>query len=631
MQMRLQRAEGSEPCGLFCTLIRWHRIVYAVLLIGMTLFPWGISSSPTAFAQGGSVNLLQNPGFETGNLSPWARWTLNPNDPGIVTIESSHIHSGTRNARIQPEGKEVVIYQTVSVIPGQKHFLSAWVSTNGMTAYLRWWSNATGVPQVCGQTNLIWPTYAYLSCELTVPAGTTSFNVQLSGNAAAGKWAVTDDWSLTKWNGIQNSGFETGSLSPWARWTLNPNDPGIVDVEDCCANHTPGGMWDAYIQPEGPEVVIYQTVSLTPGQKYFLSAWVSTNGMTAYLRWWSNATGVPQVCDQSSTVWPAYDYLSCELTVPAGTTNFNVQLSGTAPSGKWAVTDDWFLAVASPATTSRYMQTTDATTLYNLGCSRGTAGQSGVIVLDFGDPGKNPAYGAWHPSTSTFATVTQIREAAKSFLSGYWNCSPIGANITLAIGTTNAGSLSLTDLSNHGQAWAQMVNEVDTWLGTTNKRSKEAVVGASDMQLDWNSAENTRAWADGYDSVNNRPYYNFGSCEGCPYSGNPNSAPNNNWAKDDVWYVSWGVQSAWPLPEIYNTSGKNADQWYRMSLYSYSDHGLRMSFRGVLTQWDACQGQSCAGIDNTPGAGWGQLYSWLNFDSRTAQYLSWSTDISWYD
>jgi len=76
MQMRLQRAEGSEPCGLFCTLIRWHRIVYAVLLIGMTLFPWGISSSPTAFAQGGSVNLLQNPGFETGNLSPWARWTL---------------------------------------------------------------------------------------------------------------------------------------------------------------------------------------------------------------------------------------------------------------------------------------------------------------------------------------------------------------------------------------------------------------------------------------------------------------------------------------------------------------------------------------------------------------------------
>ena len=200
----------------------------------MTLFPWGISSSPTAFAQGGSVNLLQNPGFETGNLSPWARWTLNPNDPGIVTIESSHIHSGTRNARIQPEGKEVVIYQTVSVIPGQKHFLSAWVSTNGMTAYLRWWSNATGVPQVC---------------------------------------------------------------------------------------------------------------------------------------------------DQSSTVWPAYDYLSCELTVPAGTTNFNVQLSGTAPSGKWAVTDDWFLAVASPATTSRYMQTTDATTLYNLGCSRGTAGQSGVIVM----------------------------------------------------------------------------------------------------------------------------------------------------------------------------------------------------------------------------------------------------------
>jgi len=55
-----------------------------------------------------------------------------------------------------------------------------------------------------------------------------------------------------------------------------------------------------------------------------------------------------------------------------------------------------------------------------------------------------------------------------------------------------------------------------------------------------------------------------------------------------------------------------------------------MVIKGAFTQWQACQDRPpCVGIDNTPGVGWLQLYNELNPDSRTAQDLDWSTDITW--
>jgi hypothetical protein len=83
------------------------------------------------------------------------------------------------------------------------------------------------------------------------------------------------------------------------------------------------------------------------------------------------------------------------------------------------------------------------------------------------------------------------------------------------------------------------------------------------------------------------------------------------------------------LPEIYNTYGANAWQWQNLSLYSYVNHNKRLTIMGAFTQWQACQGRSCSGVDNRPEVGWRQLSEALNFDSRTAQSLPWSTDITW--
>lgn len=171
-------------------------------------------------------------------------------------------------------------------------------------------------------------------------------------------WAVST--SLTTFaqtgNLIQNANFETGNLAPWARFVYNPNDPGIVKVEPCCANHTPGGTWNAYIQPQGQYVEMYQWVPVSANRRYRLGAWVSTGpenttGMTAYLRWWSNAQGgFLGECGSTRAIWPNYVKLTeppCDLVVPSGTTQLNVHLAGTAPSGRWAVTDDWTLTQLS--------------------------------------------------------------------------------------------------------------------------------------------------------------------------------------------------------------------------------------------------------------------------------------------
>jgi hypothetical protein len=157
--------------------------------------------------------------------------------------------------------------------------------------------------------------------------------------------------------------------------------------------------------------------------------------------------------------------------------------------------------------------------------------------------------------------------------------------------------------------------------------------GANDMEPGWDSPSETRAWVNGFfSSTPVVALYNYGSCDSCPYFNCLSCTPPNGWSLDDIWYISWGATGAYPLPEIYLSSGANADQWYRMGVYAYTNHGSSMNFSGVFTQWQACQDvgpNACPYTGNTPATGWTQLYNALNGDSRTKQPLDWSTDISW--
>lgn len=315
-----------------------------------------------------------------------------------------------------------------------------------------------------------------------------------------------------------------------------------------------------------------------------------------------------------------------------------------------------------PATTSIYVTKTDAQSLNTSGCNLASKGQSGIIILDFGDAYPYSGNIARLPSVLIPVTSGQVESLTEAFLSGYWRCSQAGQYITVSVGTDNC-SLGTPDGTHcplggnnltyaHGQAWAQIVNDVSNWICCigTSYMSREGVAGGIDAELQWNTPAVTENWVNGYSSVSGVPgYYDFGNCNSCPnnvYSGGLGWVPNNGWTNGDIWYVAWGAIKAFAVPEIYLTNTANADQWYRVALFAVGCNGAcsslcqtyscisvnQISFSGTLTQWGACQTAGCIGTDNRPEDGWEQLWQALNTtttDSRTAVTPPYSTDITW--
>ena len=294
--------------------------------------------------------------------------------------------------------------------------------------------------------------------------------------------------------------------------------------------------------------------------------------------------------------------------------------------------------------TSYYMLTVDSSTLYNMGCilgqyDRDLAGsRETVVVLDFGSPKKvGSEYGAdlfWMGPVS----ITQITNAVKNFGMGYYTCAAGDreSKIYVGIGTTNyhTSISNVTDFWNHGMAWANMVNAVNDYFISQGYSGQVLAVGADDIELSWNTSTISTAWVNGYNSTHKYDWYDFGTLDGCATRSWPNYANcGNGWTRDQVWYAVYGTAPAWPLPEIYLENGVNAQQWALLSLYSKVYKGYTFEFVGVITQMQACTqapGQ-CTGVNNSPAAGWTQLYNELNSDAQTADIPPLSTDIKWWD
>lgn len=285
------------------------------------------------------------------------------------------------------------------------------------------------------------------------------------------------------------------------------------------------------------------------------------------------------------------------------------------------------------------MTTVDTVKLYYMGRDEGTvtpAGEDIVVILDFGPPWTNGTdYGTRLFVTHEYVTTAQIYDAVTWYLTGFYETSPDDAHLMLSIGTNNNPNFGGLTWE-HGVAWAGLVHDVYVWITSDPSwADRLGVRGGTDVEpgFDPNGPSRTRAWVDGYASAYTDYlfYYDYGTCDSCPYSGCLNCIPPTPWVLDDIWYVSWGDdRPAFPLPEIYTTDKANADQWYRMSKYSDTYHSGSMYFLGSLTQWQACQTNGpCPGADNTPGEGYLQLHDALNADPVTAQDLRWSTDITW--
>ena len=288
---------------------------------------------------------------------------------------------------------------------------------------------------------------------------------------------------------------------------------------------------------------------------------------------------------------------------------------------------------------SYYMQFNDLNKAYQLGCGQGTTDKNAgryrdsIMVIDFGQPAFNGSeWGTYFPVTTTFISNNSIKWHAVNVARGYTQCltNANSSTLTLVVGTTN--NFGQTNY-NHGYAWGNLIKDIINQVTTEGLAGHVTVEAGDDFETNWSSPSASKSWLDGYAASTSTAIYDYGDAGGCPEY-NTTSTPrgcNSGWTQDDVRYVSWNG-SAWPLPEIYNTTGANARQWQQISLYSLLHYSYRITIRGEMTQQIACdQKGGCVGINNTIAAGWDQLTAELSTtrDSRTAQSLEWSTDIQY--
>ena len=334
---------------------------------------------------------------------------------------------------------------------------------------------------------------------------------------------------------------------------------------------------------------------------------------------------------------------------------------------------------SSPAplySTSYYIQNGDPVKMYDLGCQLGTrdavtpGAQDSLVILDFGKMWIfNNNQGNTTIGVRTFGdpnnggarqnlSIADLEIRAQNFASGYWVCSANdkASQLTLGIGTNTFDFFNQENyaqdnlraiMTDFGRNWANMVNRLNAWGAMTGYNLQILFTGAIDIEwagpdptdglFYWQSPYVVRGWVDAFDGSDNKKsiFFNFGACVGCPTSPSLSWVYTNAlpWTQQDIWYVSWGSQPAFAVPEIYRNDGFLARQWAAVSKAGSLYFGSRIIFSGAMTQMVACQqrgGTECNTLDNTPSEGWEQLYGAVNAETFTAQpFLQYSTDIKW--
>ncbi|HLZ70361.1 MAG TPA: hypothetical protein VKV26_10690 [Dehalococcoidia bacterium] len=342
-------------------------------------------------------------------------------------------------------------------------------------------------------------------------------------------------------------------------------------------------------------------------------------------------------------------------------------LSTAGPTYTWP---EFFTApvVQAPwpgATISAYISQNDGGRANDLGAAIGGSGiPPSMLALDLGrqtylapDGVGNQAGTLLPPTGSISVTLGTVSNLVMNFLQGYVRGGG-RIPITVGIGTNNYKGLETVDYNRAGIDWANFVLSVQSAANdpTSGIAGDFIVIGASDMEPDWNTASNTTTWLDTYGNVAGaRPLINYGTCDGCDpnWAGQAgctyqpgrycnianisfdSSQGGNHWTVSGVYHIAYGAPIVRSMPEIYGAV--YAQEWQYIALYgSANDPRSVPDAHGFVAQgpWTECV--AAVGPNNAlaypPSSGYGALWNALNdphWAGYTGQTPSWSSDIAW--
>ncbi|QHW30930.1 family 16 glycosylhydrolase [Paenibacillus rhizovicinus] len=205
------------------------------LLLAVTSMPESVTASP---------NLVGNPGFETGAVSPWT-------GAGTYSVVSTNASTGTRSARVEGAGGNSAFNQTITGLsPNTAYLLSGWFKAASGNVSI-------GVKNY-GGTQIAYSTastsYKQQTIAFTTGASNTSAQIFLwKGDAGYG---YGDDFSLT----LASSPVPTGIPGSWNLAFNDEFNGTSLDTSVWNSN------WFGAAGAVSPPVNAYETAAYDPAQ-----------------------------------------------------------------------------------------------------------------------------------------------------------------------------------------------------------------------------------------------------------------------------------------------------------------------------------------------------------------------------
>lgn len=260
----------------------------ALILVTMALTPY-VSAQTT--------NLVQNPGFEAGNFSPWTQ----SGNSGSTTVGNSNPRTGSYAGNIGPVGSLGFVSQTFSTTPGTTYIVRFFLANPGGgtgTEYKVLFNGVTLTDQVNSAT------FGYTEFVYYVVATASTATLQFGFRHDPGFFYLDDVFVSP--NLVQNPGFETGSFTSWTQG----GNTGFTSVSTVLPHK---GTYGARFGPTGSLGFLSQNLSTVPGMSYALRFLLANPAGGTGTEFRVSFNGVILI-DQTNPPSPGPDYIEFVFT-----------------------------------------------------------------------------------------------------------------------------------------------------------------------------------------------------------------------------------------------------------------------------------------------------------------------------